>query len=398
MNAKQKGVAIHLVVACMAVGILTAVLNFVYVKLPSSDVYVHAHILEEGRLDEVSYPLWHYTVALFYNGFNLSLDNATIAACSFYGILFAAIIWIFMYLRLSKAYSLWVIDIMPFLLCIVQPLYLKIILPFMDIGRSSTNPHHNPTQNAMRPMALAATIFTIALWTTSKEEFFEIKGKKINKKLCYRILLAVLVLLSVLAKPSFAQIYYFAFVLVLGIRFIKSKGKALKECIYDGLCLVPSCIPFLSTYFTYFGNSASEQSEPLGISFLEVWSIYTDSVPLSILAALAFCIVAAIFLGRHIWQYKAVIFSWLMTAIGILEYMFILESGDRYYHGNFSWGYQIGCSLLWIFSVQAFLQELYLRKHENKKGVLAWEIVAGILVLWHLLSGVRDILLDLGSV
>lgn len=398
MDVKQKKAGIHLAAACIAVGVLFAVLNYIYIQLPSSDLYSHAHILEEGRLGEVSYPLWHYIVALFYNGFNLSLENAAIAACSFYGMLFAAVIWTFLYIKLRKEYSLWVIDSLPLVLSVVQPLYWEGIYSSIHIGRSLTNPHQNPTQNAMRPMALAATIFTAALWNASENDVFEIRGKKLKKKACYRVLIAVALLFSVLAKPSFAQIYYFAFVFVLGIRFIKTKGKAWKECIYDGLCLIPSCIPFLSTYLTYFGNPASSQSEPLAISFLEVWSIYTDSVPLSILAALAFCIVAALFMGRHIWRYKEVIFTWLMTVIGILEYMFIMESGDRYYHGNFSWGYQIGCSLLWIFSVRAFLQELYLRKCEKKNGILAWEIGAGILVLWHLLSGVRDILLDFGSI
>ena len=393
-DKKWAGSIIHLAVVCIVQCALAASLAFVYLQNPESDLYVHAHILDSGRLQEVSYPLWHYTAAIFYKFFHFSLEYSAVAACVFFQLLFVGILWMFLYFSLKDLYSLWTVDMVSTLLCVIQPLYWENVFPQLHIGRSLTNPYANPTQNTMRPMALVVTILTAAIWNTSENEFFEVKRKKISQKNLYRFLTAVFLLLSVLAKPSFAQIYYFAFVLALAVRFVKAKGKNLKECFYDGCCLIPSCIPFLITYFTYFGNPGSDQSEPLAISFLEVWHIYTDSAALSILAALAFCIAVAGFLGKRIWNYKAVVFSWVMTFIGILEYMFLVERGDRYYHANFSWGYQIGCSLLWIFSFQAFLQELDLRKERKKGRLLIWKVIIAGLVLWHTASGIRDILLD----
>lgn len=357
-----------------------------------TDLYTHQNYVVNGRLMEITYPLWHYVVAFLYLGLHMGIEKASALACVLFAVAFMFVIWSYLYCTLKKDYKTYQIDFFAFILGLVQPLYLGILFRGLNIGRSLTNPLSNPTQIAVRPMALIVTLLTVLLWDVGRDEYFSVRGKRIGKKVCFRILIAIFLLLSVLAKPSFAQVYYLAFALVVIGRFIKARGKNFRECFWDGVSLVPSMIQFIVIYYMYFGNPSGEQSEPLGFVFLGVWSYFTDSIPLSILAALAFAIAVLIFLGKRVCNYKGVLFSWLMTIIGILEYMFIMETGGRQYHGNFSWGYQIGCSLLWVFSLQAFLKERRSGLLESKKKYV--ELLIWLLLACHLLAGIYDYALD----
>lgn len=392
-QVKQKSRILHALAVCLCVGMMTGLLVYKFTYVELNDLYIHQGYITEGRLKEITYPLWHYVTALFHFGLHIQIEKASAFACACFNGFFMAVIWSYFYSSLKNNYKLYQIDFMAFILCVVQPLYWKEEWGGINIGRSLTNPLSNPTQMTMRPMALLATLLTIWLWDTEKDEFFQVQGRKLQKKACIRVLLAVLLFLSVLAKPSFAQIYYFAFAFVLIVKFVKSKGKAFWDCFWDAASLVPSMIQFLLIYFVYFGDSTGAQSEPLQIAFLEIWSMFTDSVPLSILAALAFAIAVLVYLGKEVQNYKGVIFCWFMTIVGILEYMLFMETGGRQLHGNFSWGYQIGCSLLWVFSLQAFLKERkeFIAVDRKKKSI---EILIWFLLIWHLLSGIRDFYLD----
>jgi hypothetical protein len=392
----NKKEAISFLGVCSIISIWMLLITHSHTHITDVDIYGHQSILLEGRLGEVTYPLWHYVTAFFYFVLHLSIEKSSSLACACFAGLYAAVIWIYFYKTLKNAYSPFAIGLMTLVLCVVQPLYWECFFPQMQIGRTLTNSLINPTQNAMRPFALLTVFCAVELlYGTEEGDVWEFGERRISKSLCLRLLMALSALLSVLAKPSFVQVFYFTFALALLVKLVKSKGAAFKSCFLDGCSLLPSLVPFLLSFFTYFGNPSSEHSEALAISFLEIWSCYTDSVALSILAAVAFPLAALLFLGKRAIKYRGMMLSWIMTAIGIVQYMFIMETGDRQFDGNFSWGYQIGTNLLWVFAMEAFFKENPFARDQSKyRKVLAG--AALVLITWHFFSGFYDTYVNFG--
>ena len=381
---------------CGSISIWMLLLSHSHTHIMDVDIYRHQSILLEGRLGEVTYPLWHDVVAVFYFVFRLSIEKSASLACACFAGLYAAVIWIYLYKTLKDTYHVFAIGGMTLVLCVIQPLYWECFFPQMKIGRTLINSLINPTQNAMRPFALLTVLCAIELlYDTDEDDTWELRGRRLSKIWCLRFFMALFALLSVLAKPSFVQVFYVIFALAVLIRFINSRGREWKRCFWDACAIVPSLIPFCISFFTYFGDASGKHSQALGIGFLKIWGSYTDSVPLSILAVTAFPLAATLFLGRDVFKYRGVVLSWGMTAVGIVQYMFIMEMGNRQMDGNFSWGYQIGSNLLWVFAMQAFLKEKpFAKEQSNYRKLLAG--VACVLIAWHFFSGFYDSYVNFG--
>ena len=269
-----------------------------------------------------------------------------------------------------------------------------IYLPWFNeepyLGQGSPNVWHNPTTIAVKPLALLFFVLLGSVLVSSQESNFE-KKQPVWKY----ILLAVLLLLTNLAKPSFVQIYYPAIFVLMIIWLIMYQRKNLSLAI----ALFITCIPSLALTITQFVLSFySDNKGASGVRFapFEVAGQFTRSIFGSFLLAAAFPIVMLILdaVRRKIdWD---TVLAWLMLAMGFAERLLLAESGERASHGNFSWGYLLGLYLIWYCAVRSLLRRAFPGSIASAAGSTEGAagsrfdfglLLAAIVLVLHLISG-----------
>ena len=329
-------------------------------------------------------PLWHL---MTYGVMHLLHCRVEIAAGLVSGFLFA-LLFVLAYVFLHKAVPqapASAAAAASVLLHLSGAIYLPFFNPEPYLGQGSPNIWHNPTTITVKPLALLAFVLISSVLVRSRESNFE--EKQPAWKYC---LIALLLLLTNLAKPSFVQIYYPAiFVLMILWLFLyerKNLGLAVR--------LLIACIPSLALMIVQFILSFySGSGEGAGIRFapFEVARLYTKSVAGSLLLVLAFPIVIGVsdLLRKQVrWDD---IFAWFLFGAGLLEKLLLAESGSRATHGNFNWGFVLGLYLVWFVSVRSWLartcSENLPGSEGGKDGMDIGAILATVFLVLHFLCG-----------
>ena len=226
---------------------------------------------------------------------------------------------------------------------------------------------HSATLLAVKPLAFLAVFLLVD----------EDSGAKTGVR--YLIVLIV-TLMSILAKPSFIFIFL-PTLWVFGL--IKDRLAQRQFLIFliflSAASALMVTLQFLSVY--YGASVYSGENARVVVDFLGVWSIYTRSVPVSILFGLAFPLCVALANPKRVYENDSLLLCWLMTFFGILMAATLAEAGRRYHHANFIWSYRISQQLIFVFSTVEFLKW----KKEAPRSFWFW-LTAGVLAL-HIVSG-----------
>lgn len=262
------------------------------------------------------------------------------------------------------------------MLMFVQPIYLPWFNDHQIYGQGSPNIMHNPTNIAAKPFAIICAYLIVKLLLKIQ------KNEKIEATEYVR--LSLFMLISIVAKPSAIQVILPAFAIFLLITLIKSRGATIIICIKSAVACIPSFLWMLFTFYLNFISDVAENPGGIALSFFDVWKAFSDCIPLSILLVTLFPIAEIIaFYKKSEFNLNklGVLFAVATVIIGIMEYAFIMETGDRQYHGNFSWGYNIALGLLWTFATSHLLENA-----DKKDKGAAWGIVCTLFIT-HFIFG-----------
>lgn len=202
-------------------------------------------------------------------------------------------------------------------------------------------------------------------------------------------LMLVLVVLNVLAKPSFLFCWLVVFPVAVVLRERRASRIAGPALVWGaGAALVAA--QYVYIYLIGRGDPSTEDSG-VGVAPLHVWSAYTDHPEVGFLAGYAFPIVALMVGGPAVRRGPGVRFASGLAVVGLLWFATLTETGVREFHGNFMWQAIVTNYLLFVTVLSAVLPWLRASRFGWRQvivlGVFALHIIGGAQFLLHWLGG-----------
>lgn len=317
----------------------------------------------------VPYCLWHICVLVLNLLLHIPLEaSAAYVTCFFQMSAYFIMYWMIRRYMESQGIAVSTVKaaVIAAGLSVVQALYIY----WLDtgdrfLGTYSMNPLHNPTQIAVRPFILLSfcLVCDIRGAQRDKEGYRGIFFKVENGLTRYYIYLAVVLFLSSVAKPVFAQMFIPAVGLLMLLEWIshirQKDGRApacFKQCLLMLLCAVPTLLYILLQFLAFYlwGESYRGESSFILTKWMEVWSMYSENIILSIALGMAFPLFMVLIDVRFFLRGmgKLALTGYL---VGILEAAVMGEGGDKLSHANFIWPMMCGMLLMWIMSTLRLL-------------------------------------------
>lgn len=357
-------------------------LYMLIIKFPC-DYPSHTHLavnvfdwrsLGESILDQ-PYPVWHIMVNLLYKVFHIPYDYAAaLTSASLYTMEYCVIRKIIMQLnREVLERRQWMVDVFSALLMFSQPVYVPWFNQEQYIGQGSHNVWHNPTITACYPFALICTYLFVKMIREDSGDIHMVDYVRFG----------FFLLLSVLAKPCFIQVFLPAAAVALLVLLFRTNGKSLLFTIKFACGCIPACLWCVLILFLSFVFQDTADNNGIGFGFFDVWRLYTPNVAVSLLLALLFPLAYLVLQNRNIKNKLSMSFAWLCLLSGVLEYGLLKETGSRFSDGNFSWGYSISLTILYVFTASDFFGSLADRKRK------AAVCIPVIVITLQVLFGVR---------
>jgi len=387
----------------LAVGaslVLGYIVFYALAQRPASDLSIHATWAAEGNFADLrsflhhgAHPLWHILVAaILLTGLSLPASAALITA------LFKALevyLLITLTARLLKKNG-WLASVCGVVAASVTSVWIPWVNPTVYLGVGSPNTWHSPTQMAAMVMMLLCVPLTAACVETFQKRVPE-EGAKANILWKDAILLSALLLLSLVAKPTFMQAFLPAaclYFLVLWIRKPKNSPFFIRMI----LVAAPAVLFMILQYLYYFGIIVPSQGN---MAFQVSWN-KVGEVGVDVLLTRAFPIfVLLTCMERDTWRKPLYTLTLLMDAVSILEMLFLSETGRRASDGNFGWAMMGSALMLWVITLPLFVKKVkawFSRRKAAAEGqpyledkpraeALKWG-AGGVLLLWHVASGI----------
>lgn len=301
----------------------------------------------------------------------------------------------------------WATMMAALMLNLVMPFYLKWAGSYRYVSYQSGNLWHNSTYLCMRLLALAALLYYQEL----EEEYRN--GITVKQWLVFALLLVV----CTGVKPSFLTV--FAPVLALKLLWDLCHRVRFRQVFLLGAAVLPSCGVMLWQNMVLFGGDTGN-----GMTFAPwyTFSLHANKPKLAVLCSLAFPLVvlgaSVLAMTREQWRQlgsvkedvwpggvyqlrlnRVYLFSWLMTLVGFVEALCLVETGSRSRDGNFLWGYLFAIFWLYVVSLIKWLSlrniDIVLLTAEGKSPqrirlvlIRAAYILAGLVLLYQLWCGV----------
>ena len=171
----------------------------------------------------------------------------------------------------------------------------------------------------------------------------------------------ILFLLVNWVKPNFTIAFAPAMLVMMIVDIVKTKGKGFVRWIMFGVPVLIGSLIFIYQYVLLFPNSGSGNisSEESHVIVILDYFIKTQKYPIIyIVLGYAFPIIVFIFHFKEIIKSKFYLVCYLAWFFSFLEYVFLYESGPRFYDGNFSWGLHFFTFLLFCLSVKHLIEDL----------------------------------------
>lgn len=271
----------------------------------------------------------------------------------------------------------------------VMPFFFRPAGMYRYVSYQSGNIWHNSTYQFMKPAALAAMLLYISIEEHYREK---ISGKQ-------WLLFAGLLVLTTGIKPSFLTV--FAPALALKLLWDLCHKVSFKQIFLLGSTVLPACLVLLWQNGVLFGTDTGN-----GITFSPwyAFSLHADRPKLAVLCSLAFPLVVLFFSFVELWKDKNYCFAWLMTVIGFLEALCLVETGARSRDGNFLWGYSFALCLIYTISFIKWVKNIKRAKDARDRAlkgpgtlhaaafllagaVFAYQLFCGLIFFVRLLQG-----------
>jgi hypothetical protein len=303
----------------------------------------------------------------------LSLEVSAVILLATCVTLISIEVFILLRVLLQDAYSIRLVLVFTAFLMLVSAIYVPFFNPLLYLGQGSPNVWHNPTLLAMKPFAFAAFACYV----------YALNGRKRGDTLVFYFAASGALLVTVLIKSNFALAFIPALCLYLPLRHRMDFIAYWKSF----LVVLPTLLVLLFQYLTVrFLGATLQVPVSFTIDWLGVWKLYSPNIPISILLALAFPLSVAILGVREIGRNPALLLSWLLTLVGMLQFAVLAVGGSLYMNGDWSWGYLTAMQILFVFSLAEFLRWLQLVEPANAANRIKTLVVSCVFSL-HLISG-----------
>ncbi len=229
------------------------------------------------------------------------------------------------------------------------------------------NVWHNTTTALLMPLALG--LFMVSL---------EYVREPSRRRLW---LMLVLLIVNILAKPSFALCFLVAFPVAV---FVRNRRPAALTgpvllCLAGGAVLIAQ---YVYVYVAGLGNPLV-QSSGIYVAPFHVWSRYSPSIALCLMVSYAFPAAALALGGPTVRHRLAVRYALGLAVAGLAWYALMGEKGHQEFHGNFMWQAIVTSYILFAAVVGAVLTWI----PETKLG---WRQVVVLAVFaLHVAGGVQ---------
>ncbi|MEA2396753.1 MAG: hypothetical protein QOK25_309 [Thermoleophilaceae bacterium] len=241
------------------------------------------------------------------------------------------------------------------------------------LGQLPPNIWHNSTTIFLMPFALALFWCSLQFLRTAETRWLWWSAAAVG--------------LNVLAKPSLVLAFLLAFP-VAAVRRFGWRQPALR----GAALLVAASAALLAAQYVYvyaadpavahlFGADA--RPSHVGVAPFRVWGRLSDDVPLSLLASLAFPLVAGVVYRRRLLDSDMVRYAVALASAGIVLFALLEETGPRLLHGNFAWQATVADYLLFL-AVTIQVARLWSRRQRLGGGDLA----VAVAFLAHVAAGI----------
>jgi hypothetical protein len=232
------------------------------------------------------------------------------------------------------------------------------------LGQFPANIWHNSTTIAVMPFVVLAFHASYRYLNHPARRFF--------------IWLCIWTVLIYITKPSILPVL----ILILpGFALVRhGPGKVFgMTMVYAVITVLLLIWPLL---FVSGGRNGNNVGGGLGIGLFEVWSLYSNSYILSVLASLLFpLVVIAVYFkdGKRDFLLQ---FAWAAWFVALAMYALLYETGEFMKAGNFGWQVLMASYLLFLASLVFFNRQIRGKPHLDTKAYVVMAVF-----LLHFVSG-----------
>ncbi len=380
----------------LAVALMTALGIWVFGALaqrPQSDIAIHTLWAQQASLADLksfirqaAHPLWRICVFLLMQ----TGLSASVSATVFTALCKGLETWALIVLaRRLIGHPGWEAAACGFCAALVSSVWVPWINPAVFIGGGSPNPWHSPTQIAvMAPMIVSVSWIALAENRYARSQ--EILPWKDT------VLLAAVLLAGALFKPTFLQAFLPAAGLYFLVKWIRNpKGSPYYLRLL--LAASPAILAVLMQFLFYFGGIIESQG---GITLLVSGDKTMEVIRLVVLSQLFPLFVLLAFSDRETLKNPLFILVLLLDAVAIVQMLILSETGYRAQDGNFGWAVMGAALMMWAVTLPlyGYRASAWIKRIFAKDGTphvisrphteAARMITGGVLLLWHLASGI----------
>ena len=376
-----------LFVSSIIIFMATFIVSYQDYYVPGTDIYYHTiWALEDvSNIFEfisniLSYPLWHYTTRFLYAVFGFSESMAAAMATAVYNMLaFIAVDYFVkkMFPEICDETGNYILLML--IVFFVGPLYFPRFNIHYYEGQWSPNPWHSPTNITVRLfMVLALTLIGAIIEDTAK--------------MYHYILLAVVLLLSTLAKPAFLQgiIPGLGLYMIVNMLIRKDK-KLLVKYIKIAVAFVSSVMYMVyQLLMTVTTNNSNPQNKSDVMKIGVGWGVemheWTTNVGISFLLVFAFPIIIFAF------NYRKILKNKMIQIICCFELAAWLEGTLLYFEGkerscDFVWASMLSMFMVWLIAIIIFRQN-HIEVRDRTKIYRLYEGISYVVLGGHLFFGI----------
>lgn len=315
----------------------------------NSDLFKHAVIASEFSFADLhsitsrlAYPLWHLFVSALYQ-LGIPLAWAAAAVCALCKTLAFLLVRRYFAIMTRERVAGALTTLAALLVLLVTPIRVPGLNDTVYRGIGSPTVWHNPTQLAVMVTAMLCVPYALHCWYTFERSLASL-GDQAMIPWRKVIVLAVLLMVSLSAKPTFMQALIPAaavFFLAQWIRHPRNSRYFLQIIV----AFFPAVVYFVLQYLYYTGVVVPFSS---GVEFSLTLQSAWEALRNMLLMA-AFPLFVLLFCDRRAClRDRAVVLSLLMAAFSVLEAMCLRETGVRINHGNFNWASMSSAFILWV--------------------------------------------------
>ena len=253
------------------------------------------------------------------------------------------------------------------LLCGLLLLVFSLRVRHFYLGQFPPNVWHNSTAIFLMPFAL------LLFWTSLRQ--------MTQPRLGRAMLIALLSALNILIKPSFFMVFAVVYPLML-LQVHGLSRRWLLELVPVAVGALVLAVLYLFIYIRPMNVGPAGQSG-IAIAPFHIWSMYTGSIPLSIVASMFFPFVYIALFPCEAWRSQAMRYALFCQFVGIVIAVLLTETGPRERHGNFFWQGIVCAYLTFLVTATEGLARL---QETGPRDRRLWVLCAAFMI--HVLAGV----------